>query len=218
MMHRFFARIKYLLRAHYRNGHHVHSPYTYRVCRNILFERWEFYSFEMLERFRRKKGLDGRMVKIEQILQRLCADCGAKSVVEVGVGDGMAAMYLASNRREETVTVIEEDAGKVDAARKIWEQLGYGNIRVTDGEWPEEVGMMYCNGVENMQRIYKECRGRATENCIMVFEGIHDDAEREAEWEKIRREEAVRISMDLFDAGIVWMNRIYQKQHYTIKI
>ncbi len=207
-----------MLRAHYRNGHHVHSPYTYRVCRNILFERWEFYSFEMLERFRRKRGLDGRMAKIEQILQRLCADCGTRSVVEVGVGDGMAAMYLASNRRKETVTVIEEDKGKIDAARKIWEQLSYGNIRVTDGEWPEEVGIMYCNVGCGLMEAYGKCRERATENCIMVFGEIHDDAEREAEWEKIRREEAVRISMDLFDAGIVWMNRIYQKQHYTIKI
>lgn len=218
MSHKFIARLKYLLRAHYRNGHHVHSPYTYRVCRNILFERWEFYSFEALERFRRKRGYDGRMAKYEQILQRLCADSGARSVVEVGLGDGISTMYLASNRRSERVCVLERDNRRIEAARRDWELLGYGNIYVTEDEWPERVDFMYCNEAENMREAFEECRGRATENCIMVFRGIHDDEAKEAEWREIAGNEDVRISMDLFEVGVVWLNEIYQKQHYTIKI
>lgn len=56
------------------------------------------------------------------------------------------------------------------------------------------------------------------ENSIIVFDDIHWSAEMETAWEKIRKDERVTLSIDLFFIGLVFFrNEFREKQHFTIR-
>ena len=56
------------------------------------------------------------------------------------------------------------------------------------------------------------------EDAVMVVRDIHRDRKKEAEWEALIKRDNVRLSIDCWRFGIVFvMNRI-EKEHYILKI
>ena len=48
------VRLQYVLRAHYRIGHWVHSPFTVHTLNYVIFERTPYYSFPVIENLRQQ--------------------------------------------------------------------------------------------------------------------------------------------------------------------
>ena len=48
------VRLQYVLRAHYRKGHWVHSPFTFHTLNYVIFERTPYYSFPVIENLRQQ--------------------------------------------------------------------------------------------------------------------------------------------------------------------
>jgi predicted O-methyltransferase YrrM len=56
------------------------------------------------------------------------------------------------------------------------------------------------------------------EGSIIIFDDIHWSEEMEAAWEKIRKDERVTLSIDLFFIGLVFFRKEFrEKQHFTIR-
>ena len=56
------------------------------------------------------------------------------------------------------------------------------------------------------------------EDAVIVVRDIHRDRQKEAEWERLKDDERVRLSIDCWRFGIIFvMNRI-EKEHYILKI
>ena len=56
------------------------------------------------------------------------------------------------------------------------------------------------------------------EDAVTVVRDIHRDRQKEAEWERLKDDERVRLSIDCWRFGIIFvMNRI-EKEHYILKI
>ncbi|MCQ2331806.1 MAG: hypothetical protein MJZ95_01205 [Paludibacteraceae bacterium] len=210
--------LKYLFIAHYRNGHHVHSPYTYRVCRNVLYERWDYYCFDRIEHFRKVKHYKSQNARYEQIMMRLCVMNGCKNIVDVEPDDGLSTMYLASVDTRNTVKVLK--SGHDDTAKKNWEMGGYVNIELLDSIYEVKSFDFLCfNGpFERLETEYEEYKKRASNDSVIAVRGIHSCSKAEHLWENIVKDNDVRISMDFFGMGVIWLNPQYQKQHYYIKL
>ncbi|HSF44501.1 MAG TPA: class I SAM-dependent methyltransferase [Chitinophagaceae bacterium] len=55
------------------------------------------------------------------------------------------------------------------------------------------------------------------EGSIIIFDDIHWSSEMETAWEKIRNDERVKLSIDLFFIGLVFFRKAFkEKQHFTI--
>lgn len=210
--------LKHLFLAHYRNGHHVHSPYTYRVCRNVLYERWDYYCFSKIEHFRKVKHYKTRNARYEQIMMRLCVMNGCKNIVEVEPDDGLSTMYLASVDSRNPVKVLK--SGRDDTAKKNWSMEGYANIDLLDNiAEVESFDFMCFNGsFERLAAEYDEYKKRASVDSVIAVKGIHSSSQAERVWREIIKDKDVRISMDFWGMGVVWLNSQYQKQHYYIRL
>lgn len=217
------AWLRYQLKAHYRGGHHVHSPYTYHLFTNVLFERWPYYSFAKIESIRRKMKLkesaaDG--AKYTQLLQRLCATNHAESIIEIGRTSGISTMYLAANDSRSRVYSISDGMPS-----ELFKTAGYRNIRqekikVLEGilEHEEHVDMLLVkSGIRGIDSIFERFSSKSREGSIFIFEGIHSDEEREKEWKRIQAADGITLSMDLYNIGIVWFRSELKRQHYTVK-
>jgi len=204
--------LKYKLKAHYWHGHHVHSPYTYWIMTNVIYERWPYYSFEKIESLRKKSPSSERgelEAKYCQLMQRFCATNNAKRIVQIGSGEGWETMYLASNDSRAEVAI----EGKLSkGARNRLQLLGIHNVHEgrVDGEG---IDMAVCTTGE-IRDVFDRYAGKMRDCGIMIFSKIH---ERDEEWEYVVKDNRVRISMDLFKIGVCLMRSEMQKEHYIVK-
>jgi len=55
------------------------------------------------------------------------------------------------------------------------------------------------------------------DDCIMVVNGIHRSKKDEADWERLRKSEDVRLSIDCWGFGLVFMMDRLRKEHYVLR-
>ena len=216
-------------------GHHVHSPYTYALFTNVLFERWQYYSFERIENFRRKtsrilQSCPSDQPKYAQLLQRLCATNNAKTILQLGTGSGITAMYLASNDTKSTVYTCN---GKKENSRdnaSNFRLMKCDNIRVLAGGETHGSASLQAvvgnldflfvrpsQGFHDIQQYYERFKLLRNETSIFVFDRIHSTPDLETQWNKIYKSPEVTLSLDLYELGIVWFRSELKKQHYIVK-
>lgn len=204
--------LKYRLTAHYWHGHHIHSPYTYWIMTNVVYERWPYYSFEKIEGLR-KKTPNNEKGKLEakycQLIQRLCATNNAKTIVQIGCDDGWETMYLAANDLKTTISV----EGKIERRpRERMQLLGYCNI-LEEYDTKENVDMLVCIDGK-IKNSFERYVNNMREGGIMIFSKIH---EREDEWNEIIKDSRIKVSMDLYKVGICFFRGEMQKENYVVK-
>lgn len=55
------------------------------------------------------------------------------------------------------------------------------------------------------------------DNDVMIVRGIHKSAEMENLWQEVIKEKKVRISLDLYEIGILLFRKKLQKQHFILR-
>ena len=153
------VRLQYVLRAHYRKGHWVHSPFTFHTLNYVIFERTPYYSFSVIENLRQQlqhnnttlnlqplgtsnaktttiaKELknSAKSPRLAQLLQRLCASNQSHYIIELGTNLGLSTAYLASNNSNSQVFTLEGQPELCQIAQQNFKQLHLNNIKIIEG-------------------------------------------------------------------------------------
>jgi hypothetical protein len=65
---------------------------------------------------------------------------------------------------------------------------------------------------------FKLLLSKVNEQSILIFDDIYWSSEMEQAWDEIKKHEAVTLTIDLFNIGIVFFRKeSKQKQHFTIR-
>jgi len=54
-------------------------------------------------------------------------------------------------------------------------------------------------------------------DCIMVVNGIHKNKKNENDWERLRKSEDIRLSIDCWSFGLVFVMERLRKEHYVLR-
>ncbi len=153
------SRLQYALRAHYRKGHWVHSPFTYHTLNYVIFERTPYYSFNPIESLRKQLLHDNTPLSLQplgtsqaktttiarelknsaksprlaQLLQRLCASNNSHYIIELGTNLGISTAYLASNNSKSQVYTLEGQPELCRIAHNNFNKLNLHNINIIEG-------------------------------------------------------------------------------------
>ena len=153
------VRLQYALRAHYRQGHWVHSPFTFHTLNYVIFERTPYYSFPQIESLRQQLLHDNTTLTLQplgtsqakttsiarelknstksprqaQLLQRLCASNQSHYIIELGTNLGLSTAYLASNNSNSQVYTLEGQPQLCQIAQQNFKQLHLNNIQIIEG-------------------------------------------------------------------------------------
>ena len=57
-----------------------------------------------------------------------------------------------------------------------------------------------------------------SDDVVMIVKGIHRNKQNEADWERLRADEKVRLSIDCWRFGMVFMMDRIKKEHYILKV
>lgn len=142
-----------------RGGHGVHSPFAYRLCEEVFYNKAVFYDFVELQKIREGLLHNEQVLEIEdhgagsktfknkkravsniakrgissarqsEFIYRLINFLNCKNSVEIGTSLGLNSLYIARANPNGTVSTIEGSYALYTFARHLGNKLEAGNIK-----------------------------------------------------------------------------------------
>lgn len=153
-----------------------------------------------------------------------------KTILEFGTAAGISTLYLTSGSPDSKIISLEGCIGLTEIAKKSFEKRNLNNIEVIAGNFDctlphilENIGnldMVFFDG--NHREIptlnyFNQCIEHSDENSVFIFDDIHWSPGMERAWKKIKKDERVTITIDLFWAGLVFFRKGVAKQNFVIR-
>lgn len=168
--------------------------------------------------------------KLGVLLFNLVNNFKPETILELGTGIGISTIYLALGNPQANVITIEGSREKSDYARNILLQEGISNVQFYTGSFDEILPiklrdivhplLVFIDGNHRFEptiEYFNSLMKYVNESTIIIFDDIHWSREMERAWKYISANENVRLSIDIFRAGIVFFNKELPKQHILIK-
>ena len=172
--------------------------------------------------------------KMGQLLFRLVTFMGQNEkrpleILELGTSLGITTAYLASADSKNNVTTLEGSEAVLKVAQGVWRALKLENISWQQGNIDdtlylyarESLDMAYVDAnhtYEATMRYADYLLPRISANGMLVIDDIHYSEEMERAWKELKDDPRVTTSMDLYHAGILFVNPCFLKRHYRIRI
>ena len=170
--------------------------------------------------------------KFAQLLYRICKYYKCKSIVELGTSLGITSSYLSLAAGDDGhIATVEGSSAIASLAAKNFKALGLKNIQSFNESFDEwrtkkelgfnQVDLAFIDGNHQLEptlKYFNEFLSRSNNDSILVFDDIHWSNEMETAWEKIKENESVTCTIDLFFIGLVFFRKeIKEKQHFIIR-
>ncbi|MDN5199970.1 class I SAM-dependent methyltransferase [Fulvivirgaceae bacterium BMA10] len=174
-----------------------------------------------------RSGLSNR--KFSRLLFRLIDHMKSEHVLELGTSLGINTLYMANAGKQVSVTTFEGCTETAEVAKGLFEKAEATNISLVQGNIDNNL-VKYLNSHTNIDLVYfdanhryqptisyfKLCLPYINEKSIFIFDDIHWSKEMNKAWEEIKLHPMVTLSIDLFDAGIVFFRKELSKEHYVL--
>jgi predicted O-methyltransferase YrrM len=169
--------------------------------------------------------------KFGRLLFRLSNYCHARTIIEMGSSLGISAAYLASADTSARVITLEGSPPIAGIAKETFHHLGLKNIEMVCGNFDETLDrviaenppadLVFLDGNHRKKPVLayfeKLLDKMAPSSCIIIHD-IHWSGEMEEAWDIIRDHPRVKMSIDIFSAGLVFFrNEFRVKQEFMIR-
>lgn len=228
-------------------GHGVHSPFAYRLITEVINERRGYYGYDDIALVRKQLyqdslpeirpghpsdrwplGMIARRGAISpkqgKLLFRLANFMGARRIVQLGSGIGLASLYLTYPSREARCVVIERDKSWARIAQNVYERWGRDAICLVPSldNLPDEWGridllvLTSTVSVEEARKAIERVTPRLQGKGMIVVEGLRTDKPRLAFWRWLTEREEMTVTVDLCATGIAILDSKLHKKNYKI--
>lgn len=164
-------------------------------------------------------------------LAELANHAQSQTILELGTSLGIQSAYLAHFNPKANILSFEGDPSCLTMAMAYWQQQGYGNIQGIAGALDNSladtlnslssVDLVYMDAnhtYEATMRYYHLIKSLLHPKSIVVLDDIHWSKGMYQAWKELCSQEEVSLSLDLFDAGILFFRPELQKEHYLLSL
>lgn len=165
-----------------------------------------------------------------EMLARLLNYLKVETCIELGTSIGLTTLYLASTGA--TVHTIEGCSDLFKYAKQLGEKTKTETIIYHFGNFDsvlpkvlpqvKQPAFFYIDGnhtYEATLRYVQWCMAFIQEDSIIALDDIYWNAEMTRAWEEVKKEDAVRISLDLFHTGLLFFKKApLEKIHYKLSV
>lgn len=158
--------IKHYFKAH-RKGHGVHSPFAYRLCEEVFYNKHPFYAFEQLKTTRKKLLKDEQTINMEdfgvgsqvfkskqrkinaiarhgissrqqsELIFRLMNFMHSEKALELGTSLGLNTLYMASTNANTQVISVDACNDLINYAEQLAKKNKIKNIKFVNAKFEE---------------------------------------------------------------------------------
>jgi len=164
-----------------------------------------------------------------KLLFNLAHHFNTKHILELGTSLGLSTAYLAKVSSKNTITTIEACANTAKEAQSNFKALDLKNVRLINDTFEnaipnllnkkEPYDLIYFDGNHQKEatlQYFNQLLPLKKENSIFVFDDIYwSDGMHEA-WSEISVHPTVTVSVDLFQAGLIFFKSDQAKQHFQL--
>lgn len=167
--------------------------------------------------------------KFSALLLALIKHFEYRSIFELGTSLGLNTLYL-SEEESSRITTFEGDPTLTKIAQQNFESLGRKNISIVEGNIDEtlkkqvsqvkSIDLAYIDAnhcYEPTLRYYELIRKKCHEKSLVVFDDIHWSKEMNLAWHELKNRPEVRISIDLFEGGLLFFDPKLTQGDYVLK-
>ena len=168
--------------------------------------------------------------KFSQFLFRLVLNRNPTNIVELGTSLGINTLYLAKANSKTPVVTMEGCPNIAKIAVRNFEKMACENITLVEGDIDcnlelvlsrfNTIDFVYFDANHTQEatlRYFELCLSKVNENSIFVFDDIHLSIGMNKAWKLIKTNPIVALSIDIFDAGIIFFDKRLQKQDYILE-
>jgi predicted O-methyltransferase YrrM len=237
MIWRILQFIKHLIYIRHREGYGIHSPYLFEVVNRVLFNsegvewplsiRNEHRKLRSESTFVRRSSVSG---KYGFLLFRITRWFKPEMIIELGTGMGISTIYLSSGSPDTPLHSIEGNKERAAFAAQLICRVCPAPISIHWGEMGEKLeGILpmipkrfvaFVDGDHQYTptlAYVKKLIARAGDEAVIVMDDIYWSRDMQRAWKEVISWPEVRVSIDLFQMGILLLRRDLQKTIIKIK-
>ncbi|WP_455585120.1 hypothetical protein [Bacteroides sp.] len=195
----------WLSRIRHRCGYGVHSPFAFELITCLIYEKTPYYAYKELAAEEKKqkrahgRGWKSESCKVKRLLFRLVNRMQPDTIVDFGIPSS-SSIYLQSGKVAADYTFASE-------LSELFLEAGV------------PVDFLYIHLYRNpalVEEVFRICAARSTQQSVFVISGIHYSKEMKKLWKRLKADEQVGITFDLYDVGILFFDKTKIKQHYIV--
>jgi hypothetical protein len=159
-------------------------------------------------------------VKFNRLLFRLVNDFGPESVSFYGSTFGVTLLALALADRRVQLEAQVENSHYRSFCLRLMEVYEVGNISLrgsAEAVASDFVVVQHPFNTEECDQILSQILTTPFYQGVVILCGIHSSAEMEVIWARYKSAETVRISLDLFEIGILICQKGLQKEDFVLR-
>jgi len=150
-------------------------------------------------------------------------------IIELGCCLGFGTMYMAMANKNGKVYTVDGSQELIKKALQNFERLQFSNIFPTHGIFDNvlpsilkengKFDLAFVDGnhrKDAMLSYFNLLLPYAHSGSIIVFDDIRWSEEMELGWQEIKDNPDIKLSLDLFQMGIVFFNEKLNKQHFEL--
>ncbi|WP_455497795.1 hypothetical protein [Coprobacter sp.] len=223
----------------HRKGFGVHSPFAYNLITKVIEETCSYYAYQQVEDvwrtqicnrltpddFQLRKPISEKYGKL---LFRLVNRFRPETIFEYKSSWGISTLYLYLGNPRARLFCAEPDPYVFNFSKKVLTQekqnISFENFNFPEGlseylTTTKDTGFICIHRLSEgseYDSVYKYLSLYLNDNTILFVEGIRSDNTALNAWYKFISDERIRVTMDLFDAGIAVCNPKLNKQDYIV--
>lgn len=164
-----------------------------------------------------------------RILSRIVEYFACKNIVELGTATGMSAAYMAVASPTSQVLTIEGCPEIAKIAGEVFQNIKTKNIEIINADFDyaiehfankfENIDLLFIDGNHDYEptiRYFNFAKKYAKEDTIFIFDDIHWSKNMNRAWQEVKQDKQVKITIDLFNIGIVFFKDGLSKQDFML--
>ncbi|MBX9779201.1 MAG: hypothetical protein K2X26_02590 [Chitinophagaceae bacterium] len=236
--------VRYWLNASNGKGHGIHSPFVFKLVKEVLNDTRSFYAFEQIANSKKvllannavlKKDRqllrETDQIKYGELLFKLVHFFSSQHILEIGNSIGITTAYMAAANEKAAVITLATDDRYVSVAREVFKAVQLHNITLVESDTNttlqsalqkmEKVDLCYIHNYfagDDFINYFNQLRPFLHEFSVLVIRPIRFDNETKQNWDTISNHSDVRLTIDLFEMGLIFFRtEQYEKQHFAIR-
>ena len=192
-------------RFRHRCGYGVHSPSDFFLITSVIYENLPYYAYEWLKASASSKSLPHYREKVNRLLFRLVNYYRPKTLVEVGKGNGDAFRYMQASRSS-MVAISLDGSDWEEVHRQLEKEL----------KRKKQIDFLHIAFTPYYKEVFEAVYPYLHQQSIVVIGDIYAPKERKEWWKQLTIDERVRLTFDLYDIGLLFLDTKRYKQNFTV--
>ncbi|KOF03369.1 hypothetical protein OB69_08375 [Roseivirga seohaensis subsp. aquiponti] len=168
--------------------------------------------------------------RFSRLLNRIITHFDYKNIVELGTSLGLNSAYMASAKKDVQLFTFEGSASIANLAKQNLSKLNCTNYQLIEGnidntlpQWIEntpQIDLAYIDAnhrYEPTLRYFELLLPKMTTSGMIILDDIHWSKEMNDAWEVLKKHPKVSLSIDLFEAGILFLQPDLMKENYILE-